>query len=247
MSREHLLLVSSLEEANSDARSKAGEISIIRANQAKAAKEFDRKVTALQQQHADEVGRQRAEIEATRAEKDRIITENKFLARDLTEEGHKVKSMKRNMRSNITNTSPITTPKKTKSAFHRDGFDDDEIITISPSRSFGEKIKATTPGRAASKRKRKTVEDSPSLQLSVPRQDSIDDGTTLPPGEPMLDMDMLKSLSIKDEKFDVSNPSSLLYIWLLIHSIVYAKHAQQPSISWSCPHDGGSNEFLVSI
>lgn len=169
--------------ANDLALAKAGEISIVRANQMKTSKEHERQMAALQKLHTDAAVRQKVEIENARAERERIATENRFLKRDLIEESEKAKQLQRLAKGTVGRTSggSVTTPKKGTTATLayrdnlRDGFDDDEIQAISPSK-INPRSKAMTP-KPGAKRKRKVVDDSPGqpLQLSQPKKDELPD------------------------------------------------------------------------
>lgn len=178
--RERDTIQQELETANSNALSRAGENAIIRANHAKVIREYEKKSLELQKIHADEGSRQRAEIEKARAERERIATENEFLKRDLTEEAERVRNLTRNAKAGggkplvsktAAGTDIVTTPKKGIALPYRDGFDDDEIMVVSPSKTAN-KPKAVTP-KAGAKRKRKHTEDSPvqPLHLSQPKRD----------------------------------------------------------------------------
>ncbi|KAI9819353.1 MAG: hypothetical protein M1832_004058 [Thelocarpon impressellum] len=188
--QERNLLQQSLAAANSDSLSKAGEICIVRSNQAKASKEYERKLYALQKLHADEAARQRAELERAAAEKERIATDMAFLKRDLSDEGARVRNLQRSIRDGASSVgkppgppargvsvaSPMSTPRKGRGLPYRDGFDDDEIMA-SPSKPSGGRSKVVTP-RTGTKRKRNAVDDSPvpALELSQPRRESTGDG-----------------------------------------------------------------------
>ncbi|KAI9816238.1 MAG: hypothetical protein M1827_001839 [Pycnora praestabilis] len=180
--KERELLQKSIDDANATVLSKAGENAILRAKQEKTAIEHRRMLFTLQKLHADEATRQKAEVEAARAEKQRITTENAFLKRDLTEEGERTRNLLRNLRVGVSTTTAAaprpTTPRKGKSLAYRDGFDDDEITTVSPSKSGGIS-KPGTP-KAGVKRKRKVVEESPGqvLQLSQSPVENQGDGTS---------------------------------------------------------------------
>ncbi|KAI9850714.1 MAG: hypothetical protein M1838_005205 [Thelocarpon superellum] len=189
MLRERDALQQSLEAANSTALTKTGEISIVRANQAKAIKEYERQITTIQHLHANEAAQQKAELERALTEKERVATENKFLKRDLTEEGERVRSLKRSMKEGESPANKAvltrggfsaglaTTPRKEKGLPYRDGFDDHDIVP-SPTRSTP-RSKAGTP-KGASKRKRKAIDDSPIpvLPLSQPRNESFAEAET---------------------------------------------------------------------
>ncbi|SLM39718.1 Protein of unknown function DUF3636 [Lasallia pustulata] len=177
--RERDTLQQELETANSNALSKAGEIAIIRANHVKIVKEYEKKSSELQKIHAGEAARQRVEIEKARAEKERVATEIEFLKRDLFEETERVRNLTKNAKaggvkppvSKTAGNDIVTTPKKVMVLPYRDGFDDDEIMVVSPSKAAS-KSKAVTP-KAGAKRKRKPTEDSPAqpLHLSQPKRD----------------------------------------------------------------------------
>ena len=74
------------EDAKAAAMSKAGEISIVRANHGRTTRDFEQRVNELQQAHAKEVAKQRAELEAVRKDRERVETNNKFLENDLAQE-----------------------------------------------------------------------------------------------------------------------------------------------------------------
>ena len=168
-----------MKAANDLAFAKSGEISIVRANQAKTTKEYERQLASLQKQHADSAAQQRTEIEIARAEREKIATSNEFLKRDLREESEKVKQLQRltKVTGESSMNNMVTTPRKATALPYRDGFDDDEIMMVSPSHGGG-KAKAATP-KVGGKRKRKAVEDSPGrpLQLSHPK-------ASIPPAVP---------------------------------------------------------------
>ena len=155
-----------LHAANSSLQAQRGEISIIRANQVKATKTYDRQLAVLKKAADDEAAKHKAEVEATRKESERIATENRFLKQDLTEEAKRVKGLQQNLRDkskDAQGASPISTPKKTKVLPHRDGFDEEDIRMVSPSKS-ARKQKKTTP-TVGNKRKRPNLNDSPIAPL----------------------------------------------------------------------------------
>ncbi|OJJ72975.1 hypothetical protein ASPBRDRAFT_54747 [Aspergillus brasiliensis CBS 101740] len=151
-----------LAAAKSMAATKAGEISIIRANQAKLIADYDRQLTALRKAMADEVAKHEEEVAAARAEGKMFATENAFLRQDLAEEAMRANQLKAKARAE--EKAPPVTPKKSKVLPFRDGFDDDEILAVSPSKSARSKrTTSVVPG----KRKRKDSQDIPTpLQLS---------------------------------------------------------------------------------
>ncbi|MCJ1402903.1 hypothetical protein MMC11_006124 [Xylographa trunciseda] len=179
--REREILKHAAQSANEQAFAKAGEISIVRANQLKTQRDHERQLKEIHKQHAEIAARQQAEIEHTRAEREKLVTEKKYLQHDLLEESERTRQLQRIAKNGIasnTNTKGgnkkvTTTPKKNIALPFRDGFDDDEIMVVSPSKTPGGP-RAATP-KVGEKRKRKVAETSPaqSLQFSQPRDESI--------------------------------------------------------------------------
>jgi len=159
----------------------------VRANQAKALKEHERQLQELSKQHADLAAKQRAEIEQAKVEREKLLTEKKYLQHDLQEESERAKRLQRiakggNAAVNVKST--VTTPRKTKAGPFRDGFDDDEIMVISPTKTPS-RSKPGTPKAADKKRKWRPPEDSPGqpLQLSHAQGDTLPDAPGLPEGQ----------------------------------------------------------------
>ena len=153
----------------------------MRANQLKTQRDHERQIREIQKQHAEIAARQQAEIEHARAEREKLLTEKKYLQHDLIEESERARQLQRLAKNstggNTTSTKGvskhiITTPKKNIALPLRDGFDDDEIMVFSPSKTPS-RSKAATP-KAGEKRKRKVADASPaqSLQFSQPRDGS---------------------------------------------------------------------------
>ena len=153
----------------------------MRANATKVEKEFENRTTALQKLHADEAARQKIEVERARAELQKIATEKDFLENDLAEGTKQIKTLQRAIKKGGDRdpeskpggkeNQPLT-PKKTKSLAYADGFDDEEIQPMSPSRLVI-RSKANTP-KAGAKRKRKPAEASPVKPLELTQPVHID-------------------------------------------------------------------------
>lgn len=136
---------------------------------------------ALQKLHADEAARQKIEVEKARAELQKIATEKDFLENDLAEGTKQIKTLQRAIKKGGDKNSdskpggkenqPLK-PKKTKSLAYADGFDDEEIQPMSPSRLVI-RSKANTP-KAGAKRKRKPTEASPVKPLELTQPIQID-------------------------------------------------------------------------
>ncbi|KAE8378679.1 hypothetical protein BDV26DRAFT_260982 [Aspergillus bertholletiae] len=204
---QHKRMAEELVAARSMAEKKAGEIAIIRSNQVKLAETYERQVAALRKAMAEEVARHKEEVEAARAEGKMLATENAFLKQDLAEESMRLSNLKAKGRAEE---KPAPgTPRKHKPLPFRDGFDDDEILTISPSKST--RYKRTSP-TVGGKRKRRLSDDSPiPLQLS-PRPEPMHVETTV--GD--LSDDALDE-AITQQSAHVNNQSSQLVRRLLNH------------------------------
>ncbi|KZF23371.1 hypothetical protein L228DRAFT_282105 [Xylona heveae TC161] len=199
----------SLREASDSALTRAGEIAILRANKEKADKEHERKSRALEKIHQDELIKHQRNYDLERKENERIATEIRFLQQDLAEETGKVKSMKRSLRTGdgqanmpAQSPSPLTTPRKGKSRSYGDGFDDDEMVLISPGKSRA-KSKPSTP-RAGSKRKRRATENSPSLplQFSQPRASFTSEAKGDQSQNQIIDASLLRRFDKDDHRFE---------------------------------------------
>lgn len=163
LEREKEQMRRELNEAKALAETKAGEIAIIRSKQSRMAEEYDRQLAALRKSMADQVTEHKEAVEAAMSEGKMLATENIFLQNDLAEEAHQLRSFKSRQRQEEKN--PPVTPKKNRILPFRDGFDDEEMAAVSPSKSAARSKRATStvPG----KRKRQSSQDSQvRLQLS---------------------------------------------------------------------------------
>ena len=172
--REREVLQQGIQDANDTAFAKAGEIAIVRANASKIEKDYESRTKSLQKVHADEAARQKLEVEKARLDLQKITTEKTFLENDLVEGTKQIRNLQRTIKKGAEKATgkenQPTTPKKAKHLPLRDGFDDDEVQPMSPSK-LALRSKANTP-KGGSKRKRKAPEDSPvkPLELTKPRQ-----------------------------------------------------------------------------
>ncbi|KAL9000396.1 MAG: hypothetical protein Q9169_000913 [Polycauliona sp. 2 TL-2023] len=192
--RERDHLEKARQAAEDAALAKAGEIAIIRANQSKSEKTYESKIQALQKLHQEEASRQRLEVERALAEKQKISTEKGFLQNDLAEGNAQIRNLQRAVKakSGTTNATTAkvdenaalpTTPKKNKSLGHGDGFEDDELRVISPSK-LPYRSKTSTP-KAVNKRKRKAVGASPVKPLQLSQANAVPGPMDLPEEAPM--------------------------------------------------------------
>ncbi|KAB8337282.1 hypothetical protein FH972_021583 [Carpinus fangiana] len=179
------------EEAKSALHSKAGEISIVRSNHDRVAKEYEQKVAAMQKQHAEEVAKQRLELEAARKDMEKSETDRRFLEHDMREEAKKRANAARGAAKGPA--SPAVTPRKTRSKKMGDGFDDDEVMMVSPSKSM-ERRERGTPSKNGMAAKRKRLVQS----------DQASPGRALPLSESAGSFEELRS--VDDASFDVKMP-----------------------------------------
>lgn len=128
-----------------------------------------------------------------RAQQKTLTTENAFLKQDLQEESMRINSLK--VKSKPEEKVPPVTPKKAKALPFRDGFDDDEMMAVSPSKSTrGRRTGSMVP----EKRKRTMSQDSQTpLQLSPQAERMVE------APEPMADdimMDIGDKSPVKEER-----------------------------------------------
>lgn len=184
-----------------DLSNKAGENAIIRSKQAKQAKEHEQELASIRRANAERIAAQQRAIEAARVAEKTVATELEFVKKDLFEEAEKVRGLRRTKGKDR---EPNTTPKKNKTAVHRDGFDDDEIQVISPSKFPGRRSNGGTPTKPGAKRKRKGVGSPVAIPLEIEREEMADGNFALPPNAVILDEAMLERLQRPDDRLNVS-------------------------------------------
>lgn len=157
---------------NSKLLAKSGEVSLVRSNAERSAKEHEAALTALRLQNQEQAAKQQKAIEdAKRAEQARA-SELEFTKRDLAEEARKLKEAERRKTTTVPlrdggATGPGTPTKNSRQTSFRDGFDDEEIAFVSPSKLKAAKSAQSSPRKI--KRKRKAV-DSPLQALEVEQE-----------------------------------------------------------------------------
>ncbi|KAJ0423907.1 hypothetical protein BJY00DRAFT_277656 [Aspergillus carlsbadensis] len=162
-------LENELAAAKSLAETKAGEAAIIRSKQAKVIEEYERQLAGLRKAVTEEMAKYKEEAEAARAEGRMLATENAFLRQDLAEEALRMNQYKAKV--GVEEKEPPATPRKTKVLPFRDGFNDDEILAASPSKSG--KSKQKTPIVSGTKRRR-TNQGSPTPLRRSPHEELPD-------------------------------------------------------------------------
>lgn len=215
------------QQAREEARQKQGEISIVRSNQEKMTRQYESRISVMQKLHADEAAKQKAELEAQRKEREKMETDNRFLHHDLAQEAGRAKRVNGAAKSRTG--TQMGTPRKSKRTGLGDGFDDDEVRLMSPSRSK-DKTRDQTP-KVGAKRKR-TANDSPVTALSFNQQRPLSirhessEQTAISEGAPV-DVVIVK----KDGRYD--------YMQLILNHRPYEGHARtvESLAKYSFPSD----------
>lgn len=133
-----------------------GEISIIRANFDRETKVFDRQMGALKKTMEEESARHTAVMNAMIEKNNNLTTQYNFLQQEHQQGLQETRTLKQRLKDRPeAETGTGTTPKRGMMSSLRDGFEDDDVMVVSPSKS--RRSKPPTP----SKRKRKADAPSP--------------------------------------------------------------------------------------
>lgn len=182
-----------------DNHARAGEIAIVRSQLEKHTKDRERERAALQRSGEEKLAKHRKELEAAQNAARAAVTERDFIKQDLLE-AQRAQNLNKAGEKKDTG---VTTPKKKKALPHRDGFDDDEVEVLSPSKLSPSKFQRRigTPTKAG-KRKRKLI-DSPIAPLDIIQTEELLEPPEAPaPNGPPLD-EAVARLEL-DDRFDVS-------------------------------------------
>jgi hypothetical protein len=159
-----------------------GEISIVRANFEKESKVYDRQIGALKKTMEEESAKHTAALHALTEKNNNLTTRYNFLQQEHNQELQETRTLQQRLKDRPVadrDASPIATPKRGMGSSIRDGFNDDDIMLMSPSKS-ARRSKPTTP-TATNKRKRKAGDPSPVNPLVLrPSQNDM------PPPAPVL-------------------------------------------------------------
>ncbi|KAH8809166.1 DNA repair protein-like protein Rad26 [Xylogone sp. PMI_703] len=151
---------------------KAGEIAIVRSKQEQTVKQYEKELANVRKLNTEQLAKQEKALEAAKIAEKHAAIERDFIKQDLAEESERVRRLNRAREIEKKEAAGIaTTPKKKKTLTHRDGFDDDEIEVLSPSKLSPSRLRRTvaSPSKLAGKRKRKV--DSPVAALDVIQTD----------------------------------------------------------------------------
>lgn len=119
----------------------------------------------------------------------------------MAEEAEKVRSLKKSKDKEKEANGEPATPRKQKTLPYRDGFDDDEIQIISPSKFHIRKSNPGTPTKIGTKRKRKGQE-SPIVPLQVEEDERAQQGQESTPG--VINDLLLERIREPDDRLSVS-------------------------------------------
>lgn len=152
------------QQARSEARAKQGEIAIVRSNQDKLTKQYEARISVMQRLHADESAKAKAELELQRKQREKTETDNRFLQHDLAQEADRARKVNGPTRSRTAPTATQKlTPRKSKRQILGDGFDNEEIHVVSPSKS---KERTREEMHKIGAKRKRPANDSPATALS---------------------------------------------------------------------------------
>ena len=189
LTRERDQLAKDLRAANEAVSMQKGEISIIRANAEKENKVFDRQITSLKKSMEEEAIKQKAAMDAVNDKNRQLTTRYQFLQQEHNQEIQDVKALKQRLKDRPDAEGPSnfnSTPKRGMAGSLRDGFDDDDVMLLSPSKS-ARRSKPSTP-TGASKRKRKAGGTSPVKALPLRLSGAAPDISPARPSVTQLDI-----------------------------------------------------------
>ncbi|KAI9788054.1 MAG: hypothetical protein M1816_007266 [Peltula sp. TS41687] len=165
---------------------RVGEVAIVRAREEKDKRELEGKLNAEQKRHEEDMARLNAELQRVGDEKDRLMTENKDFRHNLREDVQSTKNLKGAggiqgpVREKVNSGGILSTPRKPRPKGYGDGFDDDEIMVISPIKSGGggggagrRSNKGGTPTKIGGKRKKRSFQESPGKTLELSQSNRI--------------------------------------------------------------------------
>lgn len=182
LEKDRELLAKSLEAATNELRTAKGEITIIRENNSREFKTSERQMVALRKQMQEDSEKHLTTVQTKDAMYSELNIQSKYLKHDLDEQLRKVQSLQRQLKERPLQDRPNDvnlTPRKTHVQSLRDGFDDDEVMTLSPVKSPAKGGRRSKPGTPTNrKRKQPGVDDPIALQLKLSTEASGDD-----PGE----------------------------------------------------------------
>ncbi|EXJ54655.1 hypothetical protein A1O7_09996 [Cladophialophora yegresii CBS 114405] len=161
-------LAQELRAANDAVTLQKGEIFIVRAKLEEESRGYSRQLGALKKSMEEQLAKHTAQLYALTEKNNNLTTQYNFLQQEHNQEVQESKALRQRLRDRPQadrEASPIATPRRGAANSLRDGFNDGDIMLVSPSKS-ARRSKPPTPS-AANKRKRKAAEASPIKPLSL--------------------------------------------------------------------------------
>lgn len=212
----------SAQNTEADLLKTTGELSIVRANRERDTQEYERRMATWQKLRADELAKHQAREQAAQKDRETLETNNRFMEHDLAQDYERKKRFKAATKPLTTHEShkrpptsrngAIPSPEKILDVPFRDGFDDHEIVLVSPSKPK-DKSKAETP-KAGDKRKR-NINPSPIRPLLLEPVISTPSSSVVEPDH----IDTVEDLSADHTSVDESRFQVSLAHWTLFSSI----------------------------
>ncbi|KIW22397.1 uncharacterized protein PV07_12286 [Cladophialophora immunda] len=198
--REREELARELQAARDMVTMQKGEISIIRANFEKESKVYDRQIGALKKSMEEESAKHTAALNALAEKNHSLTTRYQFLQQEHNQGLQETKTLRQRLkdRQMEKESDLTTTPKRGVASSLRDGFNDDDIMLMSPSKS-ARRSKPPTP-TAAGKRKRKTDGPSPVKPLVLRPSSSTSQHEMPPPPQPIQTIEQVIPVVRKDKQ-----------------------------------------------
>lgn len=164
-------LAQNLNHVQTELYTAKGEITLIRSRSANEQKIAERHNEVLRKQMQEEANKHQAALQSKDAAYGQLVTDNNFLKHELDEQNRKVHNLQRSVKERPLQDRPNDvnlSPRKGITNSLRDGFDDDEVMHMSPGRSPSRR-RASKPSTPTKKRKHPTSIDAdmPTLALRL--------------------------------------------------------------------------------
>ncbi|KAJ9659821.1 hypothetical protein H2198_002890 [Neophaeococcomyces mojaviensis] len=183
--KERDLLTQNLNNVTAQLHTARGENAVVRNKGGNDLKAAERQINILKKQMQEEGTKHQAILQAKDASYSKLVTDSNFLKHELDEQIRKVKTLQQQAKDkplhDRTNQANLS-PRKGAAISLRDGFDDDEIMLMSPSRSpaKGRRSKPGTPTNRKRKQPAMTEPDVPPLVLRLSGGNERDEDTNKP-------------------------------------------------------------------
>jgi hypothetical protein len=178
-----------------------GEIFIVRAKLEEESKGHSRQIAALKKSMEEQLAKYTAQLHALTEKNNSLTTQYNFLQQEHNQEIQESKTLRQRLKDKPraeSEASPTTTPRRGMARSLRDGFNDDDIMLISPSKS-DRRSKPPTP-TAANKRKRKAAEPSPIKPLPLRLSNQNQDDMPPPPVQRVQTVEPVATIPRKDKQ-----------------------------------------------